>query len=98
MARVQANSAENYESVMITLSKNNYPIAYKEKIDELVEQGCYETIKDAERENPTIEIELEFYYDKHCGLFAVESEAISSCAESICSPYTGEYMLDFVEE
>lgn len=98
MARVQANSGENYESFNVVLTKNTYPIAYRAKMEEFVEQGLYDTIEDAERDYPRIEFELELYYDKHSGLFAVESEAVSSNAELICSPYTGEYMLDYVEK
>ena len=98
MARIQANSVENYEPLIVNLTKHRYPIAYRAKMEELVEQGAYETIEDAEIDNREIEIELEIYYDKHSGLFAVEADAIESCAESICSPYSGEYMLDYVEE
>ena len=98
MARIKANSAEEYESTIIRLSRDRYPIAYQAKLEELVEQGLYKTINDAEIDNPYIDIELEMYYDKHHGLFAVESGAIESNAESICSPYTGEYMEDSDEE
>ena len=98
MARIQANSADNYESINVVLTKDRYPIAYRAKMEELVEQGCYETIEDAEIDNPRIDIDLELYYDKHSGLFGVESGAIEYGAESICSPYSGEYMIDFIEE
>lgn len=98
MARIQANSADNYESINVVLTKDRYPIAYRAKMEELVEQGAYNTIEDAEIDNPRIEIDLELYYDKHSGLFGVECEAISSNAESICSPYTSEYLLDYVEK
>lgn len=97
MARIQANSADNYESINVVLTKDRYPIAYRAKMEELVEQRCYETIEDAEKDNPRIEIDLELYYDKHSGLFGVEAEAIEASAESICSPYSGEYMIDFIE-
>ena len=98
MARIQANSADNYESINVVLTKDRYPIAYRAKMEELVEQRCYETIEDAEKDNPRIEIDLELYYDKHSGLFGVEAEAIEASAEAICSPYSGEYMIDYVEE
>ena len=98
MARVKANPAGKYESIDIKLSRNSNPIAYQTKLEELVEQGLYETVEEAEQEYPTITIELELYYDKHHGLFAVESDAIESNAESICSPYTGEYMENCDEE
>jgi hypothetical protein len=98
MARIKANSAEDYESTIIRLSRDRYPIAYQAKLEELVEQNCYGSIEEAESDNPYFDIEVEMYYDKHHGLFAVESGAIESNAESICSPYTGEYMEDSDEE
>ena len=97
MARVKANPAEKYEGIDIKLSRNSNPIAYQAKLEEFVEIGLYETVEDAEIDNPYIDIELEMYYDKHHGLYAVESGAIESNAESICSPYTGEYMIDCEE-
>ena len=85
---VKLNNADNYEGIIIIIDKEQYPIAYRNKIEELVEQGCYDTIEDAERDNPTFEIDCEIYYDKHSGLFAVECEAVES--GTIYSPYSGE--------
>lgn len=85
---VKLNTSDNYESIKVTLSKGEYPIAYNNKIEELVEEGFYKTTEDAENDNPTIEIEMEIYYEKHYGLFAVESEAVES--GTIYSPYTSE--------
>ena len=85
---VKLNTSDNYESIKVTLSKGEYPIAYNNKIEELVEQGLYKTTEDAENDNPTIEIEMEIYYEKHYGLFAVESGAVES--GTIYSPYTSE--------
>ena len=98
MARVKANPADKYENFVVRLSRYNNPIAYQAKLEELVEQNCYGSIEEAEIDNPYFDIELEMYYDKHHGLYAVESDAIESNAESICSPYTGEYMEDSDEE
>lgn len=98
MARVQAYSADNFESINVVITKDRYPIVYRRKMEELVEQGVYENIEDAETDNPRIEIDLELYYDKDWGLYGVESEAVSSSAESICSPYTGEAMIEFTED
>lgn len=85
---VKLNNYDNYESIKVTLSKGEYPIAYNNKIEELVEEGLYKTTEDAENDNPTIEIEMEIYYEKHYGLFAVESAAVES--GTIYSPYTSE--------
>lgn len=98
MARIKTNSAEDYESTTIRLSRSKYPIAYQAKLEELVEQNCYDSIEKAESNNPYFDIEVEMYYDKHHGLFAVEAEAIESDAESICSPYTGESLMYCDEE
>lgn len=93
MTRIKANSAVEYESTIIKLSRDKYPIAYQAKLEELVEKNCYNSIEDAENDNPHFYIEVEIYYDKHHGLFAVETEAIESDAESICSPYTKESLM-----
>ena len=85
---VKLNNAENSEYIEITISKEQYPIAYRNKIEELVEQGCYPTIHDAEKDNPTFEMDCELYYDKDSGLFAVECGAVE--AGTIYSPYSGE--------
>ena len=90
---VKLNSAEDYEPITIKIDKAHYPIAYRNKIEEMVEQGCYPTIHDAEKDNPTFEMECELYYDKHSGLFAVECGAVESGA--IYSPYSGELCEDF---
>lgn len=90
---VKLNSAENCESIIIIVDKEQYPIAYRNKIEELVEQGCYPTIQDAEKDNPFFEMECELYYDKHSGLFAVESGAVES--GTIYSPYSGEICEEF---
>ena len=95
---VKLNNADNYEGIIIIIDKEQYPIAYRNKIEELVEQGCYPTIHDAEKDNPFFELECELYYDKHSGLFGVEAEAVAASAESICSPYSGDPMIDFVED
>lgn len=89
---VKLNNADNYEPIKVTLSKSEYPIAYNNKIEELVEEGTYNTIEDAEKSNPTIEIEMEIYYEKGCGLFAVECEAVES--GTIFSPYTSDVCCD----
>ena len=74
------------ETIEVRLTPGKYPVAYKAKIDELMEQGAFNNRESAERwvmENP---ICLELIYEKHSGLFAVESEAIES--DSIVSPYS----------
>lgn len=60
----------------------------------MVEQGLYKTKEECEINNPTFEIECELYYEKHCGLFAVESDAVENNC-TIYSPYSGDIAEDF---
>lgn len=89
---LKLNNADNYEPITIILDKKNTPIAYNNKIEELVEQKLYPTIKEAERLNPTIRIDCEIYYHKHYGVFAVEEGACES--GTVYSPYSGELLED----
>lgn len=98
MARVQANSGDVYESIDIKVRRDNYPIIYQRKLEEMVEEGNYSTIEEAEKDNPQFIIELELYYDKGNGLYGVEVDAVESGAESLCSPYTAEPMMEYKEE
>ena len=89
---VKLNNSDNYEPIKVTLSKEEFPIAYNNKIEELVEVGAYDTIENAENDNPTIEIEMEIYYEKDYGLFAVECSAVES--GTIFSPYSRDICCD----
>ena len=89
---VKLNNAEEYEGMIVKLSRTNFSKCYQQKLEELVEQGLYPTIEDAEKGEGEIEIEIEFYYDKHSGLFAVECGAVES--GTIYSPYSGELCED----
>ena len=90
---VKLNNAEQCEGIFILIDKEQYPIAYRNKIEELVEQGAYADAELAEFHNPTFEMECELYYDKHSGLFAVECGAVES--GTIYSPYSGELCEEF---
>ena len=85
---VKLNGAETYEPITIILSKEITPIAYRNKIEEYVEQGLYHSIEEAEVKNPKIEIECEIYCEKNIGLFTIESRAVES--GTIFSPYSGD--------
>ena len=88
MSKVKLNSAENYESIgTIKITKDRFPIAYENKVEELVSEGVAR--EEAEEIVDGMEVELELYYDKGTGFFAVESEAVE-CSTDIFSPYTGE--------
>lgn len=85
---LKLNDGDNYEPITIKLDKVNTPIAYRNKIEELVEQGVYADAELAEFHNPTFELECEIYYEKHSGAFAVECGAVES--NCVYSPYSGE--------
>lgn len=85
---VKLNNSDSYEPLIVRLTEAETPIAYNNKIEELVEQGVYPSKEEAIKDNPIIEIECELYYEKHSGLFAVESGAVES--NYVYSPYSGE--------
>lgn len=96
MAAVKLNPAEVCEQIIIVLTKDEYPVAYNNKIEELVEQKLYPSKEAAERHNPKFELYCEIYYHKDCGVFAVEQGAVES--STIYSPYTGEICEEYEEE
>ena len=89
MAKKVLNSVENYESLCVLkldeLFKRKFPIAYQNKKDELMEE-CGYSEDEAENVMKDMEVEIELYYEKGTGFFAVESEAVE--AGTIYSPYT----------
>lgn len=86
---VKLNNSDTYEHLCsVELTKDKFPIAYENKVQELIEEGCADSREEAEAQIKDMKIELEIYYEKGTGLFAVESEAVES--GTIYSPYTGE--------
>ena len=92
MKAIKMNNADNYESINIKLSKENTPIAYQNKLDELMDCKAFDTQAEAEAWLSKTPIELELYYENGYGLFGVESEAVEST--EIKSPYSGAPILD----
>lgn len=45
---VKLNNADNYEPIQILLDEHKYPIAFKNKVDELMEQGAFNSREEAE--------------------------------------------------
>lgn len=85
---VKLNDSDNYESLgTIKLTKEKFPIAWNAKVEELMEECGYPR-KEAEDIVKSMDFELEIYYEKGTGLFAVESDAVES--GTIYSPYTAE--------
>ena len=85
---MKLNPTNKIETNEVTLTEDKYPIAYKNKLDELMEQGAFPSRKEAIRWLSKTPIVLELYYEKHSGLFAVESEACES--SHLFSPYSME--------
>ena len=90
MENRKINNDDNYESIMVRLTPDKFPIAFKEKVDELMEEGLFEDREEAERWVMDSPIELELYYDKGSGLFGVESGFVESVNE-FTSPYGNVY-------
>ena len=75
---------------VIEINLRDYPNAFKAKVEELLEQGAVNSRQEAE-EIASQPIQLELYYHKNNGLFAVESEAVeASEMGGLYSPYDRE--------
>lgn len=84
--KIIAPSDKEQECIDIYLTPDRFPIAFKNKVDELLEQKAFDNREDAEKDVMSYPIELVLVYEKHNGLFAVESEALELCT----SPYSGK--------
>lgn len=93
---MKTNSVDFYDSILVTLNKEKTPIAFEQKVQELLEQGVFPTREKAEEYVNSTPIELELYYQKHSGLFSVETEAVES--GTIYSPYSAELLDPYYEE
>lgn len=85
---MKLNNPSEFEPIDVILTKEKTPIAYNNKIEELVEEGVYKTKEDAEKDNPSFFMQCELYYEKGYGTFIVESDAVE-CGD-IYSPYNGK--------
>ena len=75
------------EVIEVILNRHKNPISFKNKVDELMEQKAFDTREEAEKWVEETPIILELMYEKHSGLFAVESDSIDS---GVYSPYSKE--------
>ena len=89
MGKLKLNGSEQYESINVRLSKDKTPIAFENKVQELLEQGAFDSREEAEKWVSETDFEMEMYYQKDCGLFLVEADAVENDAD-IYSPYTRE--------
>lgn len=94
---MKANKAGQEETICVLLTRRTFPIAFQNKLNELMEQGAFDSEEEATHWIESNPIILEIMYEKHSGLFAVDSEAIESGI--IVSPYSGEEIEDnFLED
>lgn len=83
------NDCDSYEFLTnVKLNPEKFPIAFNNKVDELMKQKAFNTREDAETYVKCADIELELYYEPSNGVFAVESDAIENGC-SVISPYSG---------
>ena len=89
---IKINEPNHEEVIEVWISREKTPIAFKEKLDELMEEGAFDTEKEAIEWIEKTPFVMEMYYEKGQGLFLVESEAIDNC--DIVSPYTKEELVE----
>lgn len=85
---MKANKVGEEETIGVLLTRRTFPIAFQNKLNELMEQGAFDNEEDATKWIESTPIVLEIMYEKDSGLFAVESEAIE--CDTLVSPYSGE--------
>lgn len=85
---MKANKVGQEETIAVLLTRKTFPIAFQNKLDELMSQGAFDNEEDATKWIESNPIVLEIMYEKDSGLFAVESEAIE--CDTLISPYSGE--------
>ena len=85
------HEARKAETVDITLSEAAFPTAYAAKMQELLEQRVFLTEAEARAWLRQCPICLELIYEKHSGLFAVESDALET--GGLVSPYSRKRIL-----
>lgn len=79
---IKAGDADDYDSMNVMVSSLKH--ARKARYEDLLDQGFTEEEARVESHK---NIEVEFFYEKGCGLFAVESEAVET--NTLISPYSG---------
>lgn len=74
------------EIINVRLDPNHHPVAFGQKVKELMEMGLTEEAAKSEVSNMIWDLEL--VYEKDRGLFAVEAEVLSLYGVEISSPYS----------
>ena len=88
VSTVKLADGETAETITVKLSKEKTPVAFENKVKELLEEGI-PTREQAEKLVEGFEFELDLYYEKSYGLFAVESDFVES-VDHFTSPYSGK--------
>lgn len=86
MEELRINKPEDAETITVKLSKEKTPIAFKNKVEELIDEGMLPD--EAEKFVEEADFFMEMYYQKGYGLFLVESEPLDYT--DICSPYNAD--------
>lgn len=89
---IKINDADKYESIVLYLDEEHTPIAFKNKLEEVLSQNVFDSEEEAKEWLRTTPFELEIYYEQGYGLFGVEPEAVE--AEIVSSPYSGEKLCE----
>ena len=87
---IKINEPNHEEVIEVRLSREKTPKAFKEKLEELMEEGAFNTEKEAIEWIEKTPFVMEIYYERGSGLFLVESEALEN--GDIVSPYTKELL------
>lgn len=85
------NNAADAEIIHVILSQDKFPIFFKQKVDELIEEFNL-TEEEARKQVEGMEFTLELCYQQGSGLFAIETEAIEQSGNNLFNPYTGEHI------
>ena len=59
--KIKVNDSHEYEYINVILDEHKFPIAHKNKVDELMEQGAFTDREEARQWVNTTPIELELY-------------------------------------
>lgn len=82
-------------SIEVTLTEKDSPLLFKRKLEELMEQGAFDSEEEAKHLIESTPIVLCLIYQKHSGLFAVEDTAV----DITTSPYdSSTYCEELVED
>ena len=89
---IKLHTADKMETVSITLTRETFPIAFQNKLDELMHTGYFDTEDEAIAWIESTPFEMELFYEDGYGLFLVEAEA-AECG-TVQSPYSGANIIE----